>query len=1283
VTAPRQPAASVPWLADLLHAWQDLAPDREAGLEIMRLLGFDAGLPEPAVGEARTGDAPPVVQPHVAPVLAEPPTAAPPATPADEAPAAATDRVYSRCTVHPLSTPQLPPWLANQAALALAPARLREPAPLFPMPRARSVLVELVAHRVNDGAPDVPALLAYVARGELPRRLPRLPRRTLAFGAELVLDSSAAMQPFQRDAEALEATLKRLLPEGRLRVTRVRGAPPREAKATLPLSTVLAVTDLGCGHRPSSERVRPPAAWLDYADRLAAQERRLRALVPLSALRAPLPPRRLPVVQWSESTTLGDVKNLVRGRPARVHPLGATERDTRRRQAGELTTLAAPARRIDTALLRALRQQLLPGVPPQAEADVWFGTAVASRGPSGITLTADAAQAGVQALAGQPERLAQALALIEKQQADQPESVRIEEHLQRLALRPPLDVAAVEATLRPVYKALASGGPAAQAAAAWVPQAWRRMPAVVRDSHPARQLALAATVHLGSTAWADGLDHATPGDGTAMPWLLPEGKAVDEPWMIEMRESAHGIATVRFTRNELMSHAVHRVMLPGGDAAWLGLVERRPSLPATVRWVRVEEGLELAEERARGADEEAGFELLTMDGRRIEVRADLQAVLVPLVTDDEGRTGLALTDDLVVMPPNGATRSVDVRPFRGQNGESLGTGVVVGALALATEPGDEAPVYRFASGALRPIDLRPVRGWGHAATTRVVALSGNKAELRDGKTLLHHNDFRIDEERGVWAVNALYKTGEVTVVGTLDLASLRQQAIDLKRKQWQCRVFTGNEAGEVARGVRDILQRILSPERVNGAFADVLVIVGAQPPDGLAPATGPDALPVLWAPMWDESVARSALESWPPDWRAFMATAVTLKSALERKADPYKVAEEIVAWHDATDTTAPAPVAPAPPPKPPVTSGVAALRILAERLDARTQPGVYALNPEHIDYPNNGSLAPVSAIPPYVTTALVLVPGTMADTAGSFSKLWSDHPELVRRLFSHYNGHVYALQHRTLTETPLAAAALLAQALPAGCRIHMLTHDSGGFVAEALALAAACDGEFSTEQAQALGPDDTARLSAAVRGKRLAVQRVVRVACPMRGSVLLASGRTEKFLKVMNWAVKLATLGTQSEALELLHAMASNRDGLRSLPGIAALSPQSPLIEWLHAAQPIPGQLRVIAGAVAADSVASWLRSLTADAFFGTDNDMVVTTRAMYGGVPRQGGGTGEGNGEASFLLVRGQAVSHFNYFSDAFTANAICEALIAEHHAAFKPIGPLSWNGSDASGLR
>jgi hypothetical protein len=185
----------------------------------------------------------------------------------------------------------------------------------------------------------------------------------------------------------------------------------------------------------------------------------------------------------------------------------------------------------------------------------------------------------------------------------------------------------------------------------------------------------------------------------------------------------------------------------------------------------------------------------------------------------------------------------------------------------------------------------------------------------------------------------------------------------------------------------------------------------------------------------------------------------------------------------------------------------------------------------------------------------------------------------------------------------------------------------------------------------------------------------VRVACPARGT-LLASKRLDAYLSVFKWSLELAGIAVVPAIVDFLAAVATRREDPAKIPGLSAQIPDNPLFKWLYAAtDPIPGDLRVVAGDIEGDSVLSWLKTLVADSFYWTDNDLVVQTRSMYGGVPR--------DNQATFVLDQGGKVSHFKYFSNEESASAIMNALVDGDTRKFRPIGPKSWAGDDSSGAR
>ena len=346
---------------------------------------------------------------------------------------------------------------------------------------------------------------------------------------------------------------------------------------------------------------------------------------------------------------------------------------------------------------------------------------------------------------------------------------------------------------------------------------------------------------------------------------------------------------------------------------------------------------------------------------------------------------------------------------------------------------------------------------------------------------------------------------------------------------------------------------------------------------------------------------------------------------------------------------------------------------VVKKFDGQVDPGVYLLTPQRLE---NLKGRPPSAITASDQTTLVMIHGTFSNTTGTFGKLWLEHPQLVRSLFKAYGDRVYALDHPTLGVSPVANALTLAEAAPTGAKLHLLTHSRGGLVAEVLARVCAnplkaCAGYEGDSKSR----KELDRLCAIVAKKRITIDRVVRVACPARGT-LLASKRLDAYVSVLKWALDLAQVPVAPELVEFLGEVARRRADPEMLPGLAAQIPDSPLIQWLHAdGLPIQGDLRVIAGDIEGDSVVSWLKTLLSDAFYWTDHDLVVQTRSMYGGTPR--GDT------STFLLDRGGKVSHFAYFSNPSTASAIVNALTERSPEGFSVIGPLSWSGTSATGTR
>jgi CHAT domain/Lecithin:cholesterol acyltransferase len=354
---------------------------------------------------------------------------------------------------------------------------------------------------------------------------------------------------------------------------------------------------------------------------------------------------------------------------------------------------------------------------------------------------------------------------------------------------------------------------------------------------------------------------------------------------------------------------------------------------------------------------------------------------------------------------------------------------------------------------------------------------------------------------------------------------------------------------------------------------------------------------------------------------------------------------------------------------------------VVKRVDAQVDPGVYKLRADKLPR-LKGSGTGVTQIPFSPEPVLVLVHGTFVETTSTFGKLWAHHPSRVADLFRHYGGRVYALEHETLGKSPAANAMLLAQALAPGQIVHLVTHSRGGLVGEVLARLAhqkafdIADAKHFPGSDHEQQREELMSLAALLAAKQIEVQRMVRVACPARGT-LLAARRLDAYVSVLKWTLDGFGVPVLPELVDFLGEVARRRADPGQIPGLAAMIPETPLVNWLNAApEPIAGELRVVSGDLEGDSLGSWLKTLLADAYYWTDNDIVVHTRSMYAGAPRVGG--------ASFLLDQSGKTTHFAYFSNPRTVDAVVDGLIENTPpSGFMKIGPLSWLGQDSSGWR
>ncbi|WP_051244478.1 CHAT domain-containing protein [Azohydromonas australica] len=318
---------------------------------------------------------------------------------------------------------------------------------------------------------------------------------------------------------------------------------------------------------------------------------------------------------------------------------------------------------------------------------------------------------------------------------------------------------------------------------------------------------------------------------------------------------------------------------------------------------------------------------------------------------------------------------------------------------------------------------------------------------------------------------------------------------------------------------------------------------------------------------------------------------------------------------------------------------------------------------------------------------LVFVHGTASSTLGSFGDLQGADSEAWPALKSAYPGGIYALEHRTLSESPIENAVALVKALPRGARVSLVSHSRGGLVADLLCIrdfgglideyrrdaaftglgsagserrlpqGSSLDGEL--EQGHAEQREQLMKLATLLKDKQLTVERYVRVAAPANGT-RLASGNFDLFLSSI-----LSLLGLSpwffgnplySAFKRVVLEIANRRTDPHMVPGIEAMLPDSPLARLLREAQVQSGiAMGLIAGDAEGGSALARLGVLLTDflLFDQVDNDLVVDTPAMLAGIAARSG--------ARALLERSSATTHFRYFSNLDTRCALRDWLVSE----------------------
>jgi hypothetical protein len=290
---------------------------------------------------------------------------------------------------------------------------------------------------------------------------------------------------------------------------------------------------------------------------------------------------------------------------------------------------------------------------------------------------------------------------------------------------------------------------------------------------------------------------------------------------------------------------------------------------------------------------------------------------------------------------------------------------------------------------------------------------------------------------------------------------------------------------------------------------------------------------------------------------------------------------------------------------------------------------------------------------------LLFIHGTFSSTAGGFGGF---HPVVWKLLQQEYGDRIFGYDHKTLSLSPVENAVDLVKRLPAGAKLHLITHSRGGLVGELLSRGSRKDKKtpFDADDLSLVAENDVvakalAELSGLLTKKKISVERFVRVACPARGTAL-ASKKLDRWLEVIiNVIGKLLPPGaaeTYGLITDLLLDFKKQAADPQAMPGLASMVPDSNFIKLINRPDvELDVDLSVIAGDIEKNDVIGRLAVFFTDLYYSDEHDLVVQTPAMYGGPTRKDG---------RYFFYKGPGVHHSSYFSTKRTAEVIKEALTA-----------------------
>ncbi len=346
----------------------------------------------------------------------------------------------------------LPQWYVDATLLpsALGECDHIDPVPLCPEQWLRTLLRDCLLSASPSREVDIEAVLDRLSQGQIITQLPRRVIGALQFGAQVVVDRHAAMQPFVEDQLQIMREVLRLLSKFQVELVFTAGNPfwmedqrsGQKVGYTPPPRgwSVLLLTDFGSGPGCTHDSASRPVAWKEFVSHLLEQGITVAGLVPGSRCRvSPALRRRVRIVPW-DRTVLS--RSIARdAEDVRVSVTDGSRAQRRIQQVSyanpavaRLATFLSLAHRIPHGLLRHARLEFCPGEDARLEAELWFSPLVQTRAADAILFYPEVSKE-LQQLLVRSGKLEDAWRFLQRFHSIRPRLVQLQEKLTWLTLK--------------------------------------------------------------------------------------------------------------------------------------------------------------------------------------------------------------------------------------------------------------------------------------------------------------------------------------------------------------------------------------------------------------------------------------------------------------------------------------------------------------------------------------------------------------------------------------------------------------------------------------------------------------------------------------------------------------------------------------------------------------------------------------------------------------------------------------------------------------------------------